>query len=474
MELPFLMARILKIIKENILKTGRYHYLSLAPALALIAACSPHAVNTDPAPVATAGQGYSETSTAAPERSSWYDRFNDPALTTLVNTALNNNLDIRAAIARLSQAQAVSTQSRSALFPSVDIEADSEKQWEDGDAQEGESRIGAALSWEVDAFGRLSSALTSSRFEERAAAEDVEAVRLGISAEVAEAYYSAVAQQLLLKLLAQQTQTDRESLDLIQQRLDAGVGTNVEVLQQKSQLADNESLIPPAQANLRVFENRLDVLVAQAPDARDRTIPDKAFDDIGTLPAIGVPSELLLNRPDLRALKNRLVAADADIAAAVADRLPRVTLDGSFIFADTALSPVASILAGLVQPLLDWGRRKAEVERNEALYEEQLSQFTQAYLVAVEDVENALYRENRQREFIDRLETRRLTLSQSYDAAQAIYKQGESDYLPVLDSLQNLRAVERALVTERLNLILIRIQLYRALGGPVMIQTTQT
>src|SRR5690606_4821068 len=161
--------------------------------------------------------------------------------------------------------------------------------------------------------------------------EDVEAVRLGLSAEVAEAYFSAIAQQLQLQLLREQAETDRKFLDLVSQRLEAGVGTNVEVLQQRSQLADNESLIPVAEAALRVFENRLDVLTGAAPDGKNRTEPQKNFAQLAALPPVGVPSDLLLNRPDLRALRNRLIAADAAIGEAIADRLPRVTLDGSYL-----------------------------------------------------------------------------------------------------------------------------------------------
>ena len=295
-------------------------------------------------------------------------------------------------------------------------------------------------------------------------------MRLALSAEVAEAYFNAVAQNLQLQLLKQQTGDDNKLLGLIQQRFDAGVGTNVEVLQQQSQLAENESLIPPAQSALRVYENRIDVLTGNAPDGADRTNDEDVFAQIGTLPPLGIPSDLLLSRPDLRAAQNRLIASDADIGAAIADRLPRITLNGSHIYSDGPIAgATTSILAGLVQPLLDWGARKAEVERNKALYEERLAAFTQLYLEAIEDTENALYQEDRQREFIARLDARRGMLSKTVQASESIYRQGESDYLPVLDAVQDLRAVERALISERRNLVLLRIQLFRALGGPVKV-----
>lgn len=447
----------------------RFFILAQISAVSL-AACSLHTVQIDPQPLQMAGGAYSlasDSTGAAAVR--WYESFRDEKLAGLIEAGLQNNMDIRQAVARLEQADALYGQSRAGLFPAVDLEVSSSKSREDGESQEGASRVGAALSWEVDAFGRLRHEKTAGFFEKRAAAEDVEAVRLSLSAEVAEAYFNAVAQRLQLQLLQQQNDDDTKLLDLINQRFEAGVVANVEVLQQKSQLAENESLIPPAQAALRVFENRLDVLTGVAPDGTDRTAQGDVFAKIGALPVLGVPSDLLLHRPDLRALKNRLVAADADIGAAIADRLPRITLDGSYLYADgpAVSGPVTSVLAGLVQPLLDWGRREAEVRRNKAVYEEQLAAFTQAYLEALEDVENALYQENRQREFIARLQERANVLSQTLKASEATYKQGESDYLPVLDAVQNLRAVERNLIAQRLNLVLLRVQLFRALGGPI-------
>lgn len=439
-------------------------------ALALLSGCTLHNVSTEPAPLVEAGAAFSIASEKAlPLPAQWFKTFQDGDLTALIGEALANNMDVRQALARLDQAQALARQSRAAMLPALDADIRSSKDWEDGDPQEGASAAGASLSWEVDAFGRLRAAEAARRLETEAAAEDVEAVRLGLSAEVAEAWFSAVAQHLQLQLLREQAATDEKFLDLVSQRLEAGVGTNVEVLQQRSQLAESESLIPVTQAALRVFENRLDVLTGAAPDAQDRTTAQQNFARLAALPPVGVPSDLLLNRPDLRALKARLVAADASIGAAIADRLPRVTLDGSYLFADGpgAAGPAASLLAGLVAPLLDWGSRQAEVERNRALYEERLAAFTEAYLVAIEDVENALYQENRQREFIARLDARRGILSETLEAAEAVYRQGESDYLPVLDALQNLRAVERALIAERLDLVLFRIQLFRALGGPL-------
>ena len=223
------------------------------------------------------------------------------------------------------------------------------------------------------------------------------------------------------------------------------------------------------------------MLLGIMPDGKNRVSETEDLSFMEQVPAVGVPSDLLLRRPDLRSAQASLVASDADIGAAIADRLPRITLDGSYLYSDiesfsrqSFTGPVGIIAATFIQPLLDWGRRKAEVERNRALYVERLAAYTQLYLEAVEEVENALYQERKQRDFIKRLEARRDILQATVNETEELYFAGVDDYLPVLDALQELREVERDLITQRLALVSFRIRLYRAIGGPVYPENSYT
>ncbi len=406
-----------------------------------------------------------QTSTLDP----WWYFFNRHELNALIDQSMSANFRVVQSVARLRQAQTLVTQTRSGLYPQINLESNARKVWEGSDAQSGEVAIGSALQWEIDAFNRVSNALLADRLEVQARQEDVNALRLSLSAEIANAYFGAIAAHNTIDLLTQQVKTDLELLELLELRFDLGVGTTVEVLQQQSRVADSQSLIPPAQANLRIFENRLDVLLGQVPDAQYRVSQSEDLEFNHDLPMIGVPIDLLLNRPDLRAARKELLAADADIGAAIADRLPRITLDGSYGYSDSSdfTGPLSVLMGMFVQPLLDWGRRKAEVERNKSIYEEKLALFTQIYLQAVESVENALYQEMRQREFIQRLEKRIRILQETVEESEARYTQGIDNYLPVLNALQELRSVERDLVSERLNLVNQRISLFRAVGGRI-------
>lgn len=399
----------------------------------------------------------------------WWQSFDRPALNGLIAQALAQNPDIDAALARLAQAEAVTRRTRADFGPDIDLGAAYNKNWRGGDPQRASGDIGADLAWELDLFGRIAAAARRDALTAEARMAGVDAARLAVSLAVAESYFRAVAAQERLELLQSQADLDRDLLKLLTLRQDEGVGTNVEVLQQRARLADSETLIPLAEADRAVQENRIAVLLGQMPDGVVRVPYDENLAFVPAMPPLGVPAALLLQRPDLRAAQAELAAADAGIAAAIAERLPRVTLDGSYAFTDGAAytGPLALITGMFVQPLLDWGARKAEVARNKALYRESLADFTGAYLRAVEDVENALVQAQKQRAFLERLDARRKVLAETVETTEQRYRQGIDDYLPVIDALQELRQVERDLIAEQLTLVQFRIDLFRALGGPM-------
>jgi len=449
-------------------KTAKPFLLTITIGILLLAGCTVHKVDRSPEPLVKIDDTYSITSPeGVPNQEVWWAPFNDPELDALIRTGLVNNFDVLQAVARLEQASALSLQADAARLPQVNVIADSGQSWREAGDRENISRIGADFSWEVDVFDRLGSIAVARQSEQQARRDDIDAVRLMLSAEIAQAYFDAVGWRLQLTLLSKQIETDKNLQDLTQIRFDSGLTAMVDVLQQSSQLAETESLVPAVEGALRVSENRLDVLLGSSPDGNDRVSPEADFVDIGKLPFIGVPADLLLLRPDLRAQRNELIAADAQIGQAIAERLPQVTLDGSFLIEEGGdpSGVIARLIGSFIQPLLDWGARKAEVERNRALYLERLALFTQRFLEAVEDVENSLYLERQQREFLRRLEIRQTLLRRTVEETTERYTNGLTDYLPVLDAVTELQRLERIIVQQKGALLSYRIQLHRALGG---------
>lgn len=435
----------------------------------MTASCSVHDIDEQPNTEVEVPAKFSIETEEAVFNQPWWQSFDREALNELIESSLSKNYDVAQSVAVLEQVQAIIPQTESQQLPQIGIEGGYDRQFQGNTFSGNSLDVSAALSWELDFWGRIASAAKADRLEARARAADVEAVKLSLSAEVANAYFGAVSSHTLISLLKEQLSLDQKLEDILKLRVENGVSAGVEVLQQKARVADSATLIPNAESELAVFENRLDVLLGEVPDGKLRVSDSDNLIFSEDLPKIGVPSALLLNRPDLLAARNDLVAADADIGAAIADRLPSFTLTGNYGYedSDSVVGPVSSLALGFVQPLLDWGQRKAEVERNEALYNERLAAYTQLFLEAVEQVENALVQEKKQREFLQRLDTQRTILQEVADGTEERYKQGVDDYQPVIDALQELRDVQRDLVTEELALVNIRIDLFRAIGGPI-------
>lgn len=459
--------------------------LGVALVAFLVAACAVHEVDDQPAPPVPVPSAFPSVDPSIQEDggdpqppgpeaepgAAWWLELGDARLDALVREALDANLSVASAVARVRGARALRRQVGALRRPQVDgiLEASHERA-PDGDRRD-RLEAGLGASWELDLFERIGSSERAALLEARATQADLDALRLALSGDVADVYYEAVEQRLQLRLLEEQVELDGTLLELTELRFAQGEAAAVDVLQQRSQLAETRALVPPARQRLRAAENALDVLLGAPPDGEDRTELVEG-DDFPALPAtspVGVPAALLERRPDLRARRDRLVAADHRLAAAIADRWPRVTLSGSLALVggseDEGLA--WAVLAGLVQPLVDGGRRRAVVDERRAQHEALLAELGEAFLVAVLEVENLLYGERRQRELIVVLAQREALLTANVSEARFRYANGLTDYLPVLTAVGDLQETQRALLAARRELVALRVALHRSVGGAV-------
>jgi len=404
---------------------------------------------------------------------SWWSGWDDPALDALIRRALLENLDVTATRERVTQALAIHRRAGANFGPSFNLDLNLDREiYANGRSQRGTSRrAGVGADWDVDLFGRLSGASTARGAESWARWYEAQDFRLRLSADIAEIYIGIVEQRLLLSLLDSQMSTANELLNIIDQRYREGLISQLDVLQQQAQLTELEGQIPVARATLEDLQSILGTLLSTVPaDFSPATAGEGSnLPVIAPLPRIEGAEKLLLRRPDLRAAQAVLVAADAETARALAERLPRLTLSGDALRVE-AVGPAVTALslgAELVQPLLDWGARRAEWERTKSVYRERLAVFSQAYLRSVWQVEALVKNEVRQRELLESLARRRGLLQATIRQARSRYDSGLTDYLPVLSATQQLYAVEQRLVRERRRLASQRIALHRALGGPV-------
>ncbi len=441
-------------------------------AACLTAGCRLHSVDESVTPAVPGGKAFtiSPDGVEAPNR--WWRSLGDQKLTALVEKALSNNLGLQQARLRIEQAESLEHQAATSLYPALDASADTKRKWPDVGVKYTDSLAGSLeLSWEADLWQRLTSIRRAAGADMSASREDLQATALLLAGEVTETYLGVIEQKLQLALLTRQVEVSKTLLDLIELRFSVGESDIVDVFQQRQQLASTQAQFPLIRARRRVLANRLKILIARSPTDS----PEAAAEDLPVLlplPKTGVPSTLLTNRPDLRMIRYELIAADHRVAEAVADRLPRLQIGLERGYSDTNFRQLTSeglftsLMANLAGPVVDWGQRKAEVQRRRAIVKERVLELSEAYLTAIGEVEDALWRERRQRELIAALDKELGIARRNLKETRIRFAQAAlTDYLPVLAAVQSLQALERNLLTRRRELVSIRILLYRALGG---------
>lgn len=452
--------------------------------------CSPHHTVEDPRPPIDVPDRYAQTAgderdvapeDAMPER--WWTAFGDPELSYLVDEALERNFQLGAAWARLEQAEAGLEAANSNFWPQISAQLDVSRRRTVAvfgalGRQEFENNaLGVSLpvSYEVDLWNRLGHQVAASGLEALAQRDDVEALAITVAANVVERWLDLLQQRALRRLLEEQLQTNLVYEELVALRFAHGLGSAVDVYQQRQQVQLTEVQLAQVLGAETVARQQLAVLVGRAPAefASDRIgqLPEPTeLPALPPLPETGIPSQLLLTRPDVRRSRRLVEAQDHRLGAAIAEQFPSFRFNASVGLSSPDLtgllnSFVWSVAGGLLAPILNGGRLQAEVRRNRAMLQERLQLFADVLLTAMLEVENALALERQlvvQGENLrDQLSAARSTLRES----RRRYAEGLSDYLPVLTALQSVQATEQNILTTQRQLLSQRVQLARALGG---------
>lgn len=446
------------------------------PLVLSLSGCARHVPMKDPALLVTLPERHSASGRVeAPDR--WWTAFEDPALDDLVERVLAGNLELSAAFRRLEQFEALARTGRAALRPQVDLSAGptrSKSLFFFGGppraAYVTQVDLSASAAYEVDLWGRLRAAARAGSLDAQASREDLETLAMGLVSQVAETWYSLVEGRAQLALLKEQLDVSRTFLDLLELRFGQGLANSLDVFQQRQQVASIEAQLPQVQGGLATLRHQLAVLQGLPPRTAAPSPTTAVLPILPPLPATGLPADLLVRRPDVRARMLRLRSADRQVAGAVADGLPRLSLAPNTGFRAGGLAGLFSnwvwSLAGrLSLPLLDGGRRKAVLRQREAVVAERLDLFSQAMLVALREVEDALEGERHRRLYLERLEEQLRLAERTLEEARHRYLNGLSDYLPVLTALQSQQGLQRTRLAAWRQTLSSRIQLHRALGG---------
>ncbi len=457
-------------------KSLRRYCLSMLCAALLLGGCSSLPSYQRPqAPVALTfpgtGAGDSTVPGAAPV--AWQAFFTDPVLRRLLEQALSNNRDLRVAVLNIEQARAQYQIRRADQLPSVGAALTGSRQ---PTASGGiNSSYNAALvvtAYELDFFGRLSSLKDVALSQFMATDEARKTVQINLMAGIANTYLSLRADDELLALTRQTLKTREESLRLVQLRFDQGVASELDLRLAETLLHAARVAQAQQQRQRSLDENALGLLVGQplADQLGPQSTPDPS-PVLADVPA-GLPSDLLVNRPDIRQAEQLLLASHANIGAARAAFFPRIALTAGL---GSVSSHLSSLLSGgtigwslapqLLLPVFDAGRNQAGLESAQAGQALAVAQYEKAIQTAFREVADALASRST---LVDQLKAQQAQVQAEaarLKLSDLRYQNGVASYLDLLDAQRSLFAAQQALVQTRLAQLQGQVTLYKTLGG---------
>jgi len=449
----------------------------------LLSACAvgPDYVRPQPAAPAQFERADAATETTEPVAEFW-QRFEDPVLTRLVQESLVANHDLRGALARVEQAFALARLQGYDRLPTVTAEGGYTESQTSADqapgvpAQALETEIydaGAVAFWELDLFGRVRRSIESSRAEAAAAEADLRALQVSIAAEVARSYFELRGHQEQLRIAQDNAANQRETLNLTELRLKAGRGTEFDTARARAQLESTLSRIPALEADIAATIHRLAVLNGRQPGELRAEL--EASQPLPVLPAtvaVGTPAELLRRRPDIQAAERRLAAATARIGVATADLFPRVTINGAYGSAADSLGDLFSSSTetfafgpSISWAFLDLGRVRSRIAASDAATDAQLAAYEGTVLRALEEAESALVRYRKTRDESGHLKDAAEASTKAAQMARLRFDAGAADFLQVLDAERSLLSAEDQLAESRTRATTALVAVYRSVAG---------
>ncbi len=424
---------------------------------------------------------------AAPPLDRWWVGFNDPELTRIVQRALDQNLDLAAALARVQQARAAAKEAGAQLLPTVDATGQAARIHQSLESPIGAIArnlpgynrnqslydVGVGASWEIDLFGGLRRGAEVASAEAQAAEAQRLGTRISIVADAADAYFQIRGDQARIAVAHDQVATDAHLLDLVRRRFSRGLATDREEAQAEAVLSQARAVLQPLHIDLESQLNRLDVLMGAQPGTYAAELMVRAA--IPSAPALSgdeKPVDVLRRRPDVIAAERRLAASNARVGEAISEYYPKISISGllgfegmntDHLFKAATFQPEA--VAGLRWRLFDFGKVDAEVAQAKGANSEALAQYRQSVLHAAEDVEDAFVTLVQTEAHTQELRNEVAALKRARDSSQEAYQGGAIPLTDVLDANRQLLVAQDELALNRAVAARAAVSSFRALGG---------
>lgn len=455
------------------LATMTPHLTPLAAAL-LLAGCSMIPAYERPAaPVAPTWAGTSGTAAVQPAADiEWQSYFSDPQLQQLIALALQGNRDLRVAALNIEQARAQYQVRGADRFPTVNAGVTGSRTPNAAGGITSVYNAGFTISaWEIDFFGRLSSLKEVALAQYLATEEGRKGVQISLVAAVATGWLNLLADEELLAITRQTLATREESLRLSKLRFDNGATSELDYRQAQSLTEAARVALAQQQRQRALDENALVLLLGQSLPAGFSVTGTTSAVALAELPA-GLPSELLVRRPDIRQAEQQLLAANANIGAARAAFFPRIALTAGVGTASSHLSNLFSsgswgwtLAPQALLPIFDAGRNQANLESVTAARSIAVAQYEKSIQVAFREVADALAGRATLGEQLRAQQAQADAEAARFNLSDLRYRNGVASYLDLLDAQRALFAARQAVVQTRLLQLQNQVALYKTLGG---------
>ena len=419
-------------------------------------------------------------STQVPQLKGWWKNFNDSQLDALVEQALAANADLKIADARVNEVRAMRGISNSARYPTIeqnDIVARRRNVVQTpnsiGAVETGVFQVGFDANWELDAFGGVRKSVKAATAEVRAAEESRRDVMVTLIAEVGRNYIALRGYQRQLDVARSNISTQRDTRDLTSVRAKAGLATELDVTRAEAQLAFTEAVVPELEALIANTAHRIAVLLGKPPGALLAELQTaKPIPPTAPTITVGLPSELLRRRPDIRRAEAEIIAQTARLGVAKSDLYPKFQLTG--LLGRTATSPGGLTLGlgnfffgglGIQLPIFNGGRIRSNIKAEDARLDQAILLYEDTLRRSLEEVENSLTSYEREREQRTQLEKAVASNRRSVELSKELYVAGLSDFLSVLEAQNALYDSENQLAQSEAAVAINLVALYKALGG---------
>ncbi len=463
---------------------ARLSCVALAAAIMVLSGCSFIPKYERPAaPVASQWPGGPVTEVAGQKAAAdvpWQEFFRDARLQQLIGAALDHNRDLRVAVLNIERARAQYQITRADQFPSIGLGASGSRQPNASGGITSTYNAGFTVSaWELDFFGRIASLKQAALADYLATEEGRKATQISLIASVANAYLNLLADDELLAITRQALVTREDSFKLSQLRFDNGVASELDLRQAQSLTEAARATLAEQLRQRAVDQNALTLLVGQPPtDAVTGTaVAGNGFSSLaGTLfmteLPVGLPSEVLVNRPDIRQAEQLLLSNNANIGAARANFFPRVSLTASAGSASSHLSDLFqsgsygwTFAPQIILPIFDAGRNQAGLDSARVGRDIAQAQYEKAIQTAFREVADALAGRANLGEQLRAQQAQADAESVRFKLSDLRYRNGVASYLDLLDAQRSLFTAQQAVVQVRLAQLQNQVSLYKTLGG---------